>query len=424
MVRRVTNPGFSCNTRYMRCFVALGTENAASGVMSCTHSQKPARSGRRHFITGATGFVGAPLLLELLRVHPLDRAFCLVRANSPQHARHRITTALLHAAAACDLPDSELDSILARTIAICGDLCAADLCLDERDRDRLAAGAPLVVWHCATSRHSEEALHELVARNVTSTEKLLETLLTVDIATFNHVSTAYVAGRQAGLVPETSNRPRGFRNRYEQSKYYGEMAVVDHCVRARVPYRILRPSIIISNSRTGRATGYASGLEWVLKVKDLAEMSGDALRNHKLKTVARADAELNWIPIDSFVEDCIGIDAAGAKTHDRVFHLTNTASPTVEWICNVTARTLGIKGIEIVADANTLDPLSAQFHARTGFERPYCLARQSFSREESNPLYDSPRHGNCQLTEELVENMIHSAVCDHRRQAAAHRGAA
>ncbi len=387
-----------------------------------TQSESDSSPGRFHLVTGATGFVGAALLVELLRANPRDRAFCLVRGQSPQHARNRIVRALMHAAEAYDLPVDEVDALLPRALAIPGDLCTDGLGIDERDRDRLLRARGLVVWHCAASlKDSEKALNEIVAHNVTGTEQLLELVLTLDVEVFNHVSTAYVAGREIGVVPETSERPRGFSNRYEQSKHYGEMAVIDHCRRAGIAYRILRPSIVISHSVTGRATGYTGFLGWALKLAHLAQMTGPALTNKPLQFVGRADAELNVIPIDSFVEDCIGIDQAGRATYDRVFHLTNAAPPTLRWICDVTAKTIGILPLEIVADENTLDPISSQFYGWTRFERPYCASRKSFSREESNQLYQSPRHGRCPISEELLARMVASAITDYQRTA---RGAA
>lgn len=376
------------------------------------------RRGRVLFITGITGFVGSALALELLRHNPRDRAFCLVRASTDEAARRRVHNALIAAADAYDVPTADLESALARVFALRGDLTAGRLGLDDDQIERLRGVGPLTVWHCAASlKDAEKALREIVAHNVAGTEHLLDVVLDVGVAVFNHVSTAYVAGRAVGLVDETVERPRGFSNRYEQSKHYGEQIVVDYCTRAGVSYRILRPGIVIGHSKTGRATGYTGFLGWILKVAALNQMSGGALTYRPLRYVGRARSELNIVPIDSVVEDCVGIDRAGEKTLDLVFHLTNTQPPRVRWLCDVTTNTLGLEPIDLVDDESELDPVSLQFHKWTRFERPYTSSRKEFSRR-SNELYDSPRHGAAPLSKLTMQRMIRFAVQDYRKQEA------
>jgi len=377
------------------------------------------------FITGATGFVGAALTLELLRVHRRDRAFCLVRGGDDSDARKRLAATLTRAAAAYDVPAADLVDILRRVVPVRGDITRPGLGLAPGALRALAGDAPFTVWHSAASlKDSEEALAEIVLHNVTGTENLLEALLPVGVRAFNHVSTAYVCGRRNGVISETLERPRGFNNRYEQSKHYGEMLVVDHCGRARVPWRVLRPGIVIAHSVTGRATGYTGYLGWVLKLAALADGTGDLLRRQPLRYLARPDAVLNVIPVDSVVEDCLGIDAAGAATQDRVFHLTNGAAPTNRWLCDVSAATLGLMPIALIGEEGALDPVSAKFHRWTRFERPYALGQKEFSRTASDALYPSPRHGHCPIDERLMRHMIVEGLADWRAQQAGKAGAA
>ncbi len=378
----------------------------------------PAPQGRTLFVTGATGFVGAALALELLRNCRADRAFCIARADDDDAAQGRITRALTDAARAYDVSDEELASVLDRAFGVRGDICEPGLGLSEAGNQRLSEAGPLTVWHCAASlKDSEKALSEIVAHNVAGTETILRAVLAFEVAVFNHVSTAYVAGRTTGEVSESMDRPRGFNNRYEQSKHYGEHLVVDHCTRAGVPYRILRPSIVISHSVTGRATGYTGYLGWILKVAYLHQTSAGALSKNSLRYVAEAETQLNVIPIDSVVEDCVGIDAAGQATHNQVFHLTNSSPPTVRWLCDVTTNTLGIQPVELVDDGEDLDPVSQKLYRWTRFERPYSRGCKRFSRAASNQLYASPRHGNCPLSEEVMKRMIFSAVVDYMQRA-------
>ncbi len=379
---------------------------------------------RSLFITGATGFVGAALTLELLRTRSRDTAYCLVRAGSDDEAQRRLSSALQSAAEAYGASSFELTSCVDRAVALRGDLLTQGLALSAANLDRLSTAGPLHVWHCAASLVDSEAhMRETVAHNVGGTERVLDLALGVGTLVFNYISTAYVAGRTIGLAQESLERPRGFSNRYEQSKHYAESLVRDNCEYDGVPYRILRPGIVVAHSVSGRATGYTGFLGWVLKVAGLNAQTGGALERQPLRYVARADTEINIIPINSVVEDCVGIDAAGAATLNRVFHLTNTAAPTVRWLCDATSKALGILPIELVADESDLDPLSLKFHRWTRFERPYAMGRKKFVRDDSNGLYPSSRHGYCPLSEELFERMARLAVADYRSQAV-ERGAA
>lgn len=376
--------------------------------------------GATHLVTGVTGFVGGALTLELLRTHKRDRALCVVRGADPLHARRRVVDALTAAAAAYGVGRNKLPSILGRVTALRGDITAPGLALSDTDREVLTTAGPLTVWHsAATLKDTEEAFREIIDHNVGGTRNVLETVLRYQVDVFNQVSTAYVAGRKSGVVGETLERPRGFSNRYEQSKHYGEMMVADLCGHADVPYRILRPGIVIGHSRTARATGYTGFFGWVLKLAALDEAAGGALRRQSLRYVARENAPLNVVPIDSIVEDAIGIDAAHSATHDRVFHLTCANPPTIRWLCDQVTGSLGLRPVEIVDREAELDPVSAKFHRWTRFERPYTTIRKQFSRVASNPLYPSPRHGACLLTPRLIDEMTRLAVVDYRYKQAA-----
>lgn len=377
------------------------------------------------FVTGATGFVGAALVLELLRARPLDRAFCVVRAANDDEATRRLHAALAAAADAYGADEDDLRSVLARAVGLRGDVTARRLGLGEAALARLAAAAPFHVWHCAASlKDAEDAWREIMAHNVGGAERVVELTLELGVEVFNHVSTAYVAGRTIGLAGESLARPRGFCNRYEQSKHYAEAIVRDNCEHRGVPYRILRPGIVVGHSVTGRATGYTGFLGWAVKLAVFAQATRGALARQSLRYVGRPDAELNLVPIDSVVEDCVGIDAAGARTLGGVFHLTNTAAPTVGWMADVCAEVLGLQPLHFVDDAAQLDALSRKFHRWTRFERPYVLARKQFARHDGNRLYESARHGRCPMSAEVFGKMVRYAVEDYRRQSERQQGAA
>lgn len=385
-------------------------------------------------ITGATGFLGAPLTLELLAAFPRARALCLVR-GADGHAR--LIEALRQAGAAydLDLDAARFERALARVEAITGDVTRPNLGLSLASQARIRAAGGVHVLHAAASlKDTEEALAEILEHNVKGTERVLSTLLPLGVTAFDHVSTAYVCGRETKDIVEEVERPRGFNNRYEQSKHYGEGLVVDTCARAGVPWRILRPAIVIGHSRTGEATGYTGFLGWVLKLAALDALASPGaararsaasasrstipfggLARHALKYVADPACRINVIPVDCVVEDIVGIVAAGRATENRVFHLTAQDPPEMRWLTDAITGALGLAPIELVSDEAGLDAVSAKFHRWTRFERPYVAASREF-RRDGDALYASPRHGRVDFTREMIATMTLAAVTDWRDQ--------
>jgi nucleoside-diphosphate-sugar epimerase len=72
---------------------------------------------------------------------------------------------------------------------------------------------------------------------------------------FSYVSTAYVAGEPGGLFREDELAVgQEFRNPYERSKFEAELALRSEG--ADLPLQILRPSIVVGDSTTGRTTSF------------------------------------------------------------------------------------------------------------------------------------------------------------------------
>src|SRR5262249_37716095 len=117
------------------------------------------------FLTGATGFLGAFLLRELLEQLPTGRVFCLVRAASPEDGARRLRANLT----AWGLWD---DSFASRITAVPGDLGRPLLGLAEADFDRIAreAGA---IYHNGASVNLFYAYSTLKPANVLGTHEVL-----------------------------------------------------------------------------------------------------------------------------------------------------------------------------------------------------------------------------------------------------------
>jgi len=185
-------------------------------------------------ITGATGFIGAAVLRDLLTSGAVRHAHVLVRD----------TASWLTVAAS--LPER---GRAARPLS--GDITLPGLGLDAPARARLARTVTAVV-HLAADTCFSQPLDHARAVNTTGTANVLELAHALPLMRrFVHVSTAFVAGASTGRILERDNGgSAGWVNAYEQSKYEAESLV-----RASArEWAILRPSTIVCDSAAGGIT--------------------------------------------------------------------------------------------------------------------------------------------------------------------------
>ena len=144
-------------------------------------------AGQHVLLTGVTGFVGEALLHLLLAEAPDVRVTVLVRPKGSTSAEAR-TEALLRKPIFADVPDPG-----SRVTVLSGDL---------GDVPPLPAGLDAVV-HCAGDVSFDPPVDEGFRTNVLGTRELLDRVREAgpDVH-YVHISTAYVAGRRRGSIPE------------------------------------------------------------------------------------------------------------------------------------------------------------------------------------------------------------------------------
>ena len=187
------------------------------------------------FMTGATGFVGKELLDRFLAGDE-RHVYALVRASDDRAAADR-------------LPAHP------RLTAVAGDIEKPGLGLDPATTRRLA-GEVSTVMHCAASVSFELSLPESRCINVEGTRHVLEFAERCEqLERFSYVSTAYVGGEPDGVFREDQlDVGQSFRNAYERSKFEAELMLRERG--SHLPLQILRPSIVVGDSRTGRTSSF------------------------------------------------------------------------------------------------------------------------------------------------------------------------
>ena len=198
-------------------------------------------------LTGATGFVGAFALAELMERTGLA-ALCLVRADSADEALRRLRENLSR----YGLWQERWAS---RVHVLVGDLARPRLGLSDRQWQR-AAAETAVIFHAGALVNYAYDYPALAPGNVAGTRALLELACARRTKPVHHVSTIDVLGAPAEQVTfledAPSGRPEVLDTGYAQSKWVAEQLAL--AARARgLPVTIYRPGSVSGSSATGAA---------------------------------------------------------------------------------------------------------------------------------------------------------------------------
>ncbi|WP_075738662.1 non-ribosomal peptide synthetase [Streptomyces acidiscabies] len=197
------------------------SEAELSAGLRFTPAGPDAGGPREILLTGATGFVGAFLLAELLH-RTSARVHCLVRARTDAEAHERLSGTLSRYG--IDLaPDAE------RLRVVRGDLAAPDLGLGPADWAGLRERVDTIV-HSGAHVHHLSPYAQLKPANVEGTRTLLRLAAEGRPKAFHHLSTlgVFTPGQGTRLVTEDSTTDRerhSAGNGYAASKWVADRLV-------------------------------------------------------------------------------------------------------------------------------------------------------------------------------------------------------
>jgi thioester reductase-like protein len=232
-------------------------------------------------LTGATGFVGKEILDRFLDRG--RRVYALVRAEDNDAAARRLE------------PHANLTPVA-------GDIEQPDLGLASPPED------VSTIVHCAASVSFDLSLEESRRVNVEGTRNVLGLAKRCEqLERLSYVSTAYVAGEPRGLFQENElDVGQSFRNPYERSKFEAERMLREHA--DGVPLQVLRPSIVVGDSRTGRTSSF-NVLYGPLK----------ALARGAIPAIpGRRGSPVDVVPVDYVADQAVDLAEHGS---DGTYHL-------------------------------------------------------------------------------------------------------
>ncbi len=268
--------------------------------------ERPADQPRHVLLTGATGFLGAFLLSELLERTSAD-IHCLVRARSADEARKRLRQTL-------QVYSIWRDDFSARIVPVPGNLEMPGLGLSSQLAAQLASTID-VIYHSGATVKWIYPYERLKAPNVLGTQEILRLATRIKLKPVHFVSSLGVfplIGMSSLVVvreDDTLDHGGSLYGGYVQSKWVADKLVL--AARARgIPVCIYRPGLITGHSEIGawNTTDVTSRM-----LKSWIELEA--------APVFRFD-ETDMTPVD-YISRAIVHLAGRKESLGKIFHLAN-----------------------------------------------------------------------------------------------------
>ncbi len=348
-----------------------------------------------YLLTGATGFLGSHIMAELLLKGKSVAIFG--RSSGGESLKERITK-LLNWFGIAD--SAELLEFYE------ADFQKKRLGLSVEDYEKLCSRRFTII-HCASDTSFAERNRERVMKsNVDNLSEILNFTIKSRAAFFHFVSSAYAAGTDSLECQEDLAGSTHFTNVYEESKALAEFKVTDRCSEGKIPYTIIRPSIVYGDSVTGKSLKF-NALYYVLRsVKYIRDIYLNDIRNNGGRKSAECgiyinndgglhlpirifipnDGNINLIPVNYFKETLLAI--VEKPVSGSYYHITSNNPEKMVSLAAHTKRFLNITGTEIVVGAMAPDevrnpPEELLDHFIKPYQ-PYISDKRIFIRENTD----------------------------------------
>ncbi len=309
-------------------------------------------------IAGANGFMGVKLLSDVL-TKGMD-VIALARNNNGQTAEQRVFGELE------DILSEELIKEVKDKLKVYNyDINKTDLGLTESVRDELNETVDLVFNLVGDTNFFPKDIEKSFAVNVNGAANIINALCRRQ-AVYNHVSTAYVAGKREGIIYESElDVGQEFKNEYEKSKFLGEKKVKEVCAKNNVIFNIFRPSIVIRqhfvHGKMPNLNHFYSFIGLIDILRQDAQTQAHSDKRERLKVPirfpGRKNSTLNFVDLDYAVAAMLYI-AMNIKATDKTYHLVNCKPLLNQEFLEVIMNLYKLEGFEIVEDNDVFTDLN------------------------------------------------------------------
>lgn len=281
--------------------------SSLSKGLTRSKSLRPKRGAS--LLTGATGFLGVYLLIELLK-QTEDEVICLIRAKNEKEAEDKLKAQFQ--AFRVKVPRS-----YDRVKFLCGDLGKPYLGLDASEFLKLSREVKRI-YHSGAHVHHLLDYAALRNENVESTLALIELATLVRPKEIHYVSSIAAAlGREGGLLTEkvSATLPPAAMPGYPLTKWASEKLLAEASIKG-VKVKIYRPGQILGDANSGAVP--LKGVHFLLFLKGCIQC-GHAPKRRSV---------LSFIPVDALARSIVSL--SHAKSSQMVFHLSHEDKTTWE----------------------------------------------------------------------------------------------
>jgi thioester reductase-like protein len=353
------------------------------------------------FLTGASGFLGTVLLRDLLKNGHTVTA--LVRAQQGLRVSDRLKNRLLDYD-----PGFPWDQFSEKNLfAVEGDTTRLFFGMDKGLYNQCVTSTDVVI-HNAACTALETDWKILEAINIGGTRKAIEFASRTHEKSLLHVSSAYVAGERTGVVREEELlMTEGFRNGYERSKAIAENEVRDAAAAGRIRSLIVRPSIIVGDSRSGYMCPNHHFFDLIFRLLAIRRMIQNRTEDCRFRIPGDPNATKNFIPVD-YVAGLIALLLETDTAWGKTFHLTDPA-PIRLGMLNLYVRT-ALDWPDLVwcpeAEIKELSPLEKRFFRSIQIYEKYFWQEAFFDQSQLKSVLGARLPVSDQMSQGTIDRMV------------------
>ncbi|MBA4020071.1 MAG: Male sterility domain protein [Pirellula sp.] len=327
------------------------------------------------FLTGATGLIGRYLMRDLLCT---GHELCvLVRPSKKQSATQRIDQLLM-------MWERQMERSLPRPHVVAGEVTQPGLGLNAEARSWIKSNCNGVLHNAAILEfYGSDRAGEPWVTNLNGTENLLKVCDDLSLRQMHYVSTAYVSGDRAGPILEDEFAcGQGFRNDYEESKFFAEKAVRDATLFDKTT--IYRPAVVAGDSATGYTSTY-HGLYLYLRTIAMMmthkEPDPDGVRRFHLRWNCTGNEFRNIVPVD-WVSAAMCRIFNTPEAHGGTYHLAPRNPITLRQLVDYIGSYFNSTGVEFAGDSQVspeeMDKMVRDGHAAVAIYESYLTTDPRF----------------------------------------------
>ncbi|MBW1872938.1 MAG: SDR family oxidoreductase [Deltaproteobacteria bacterium] len=277
-------------------------------------------------VTGATGFIGRRVALELAQRGHRLLLFC--RPDSVSRLDPLIR----------QLPEGYPKPEIVKA-----DLDLRNLGIKAPARRKLGARVS-EIFHLAANYHLGMSEKAAMLTNVDGTRRMLD--LAADLPRlerFHFVSTMAVAGDWQGEFREEDlDLGQGFEHAYGRSKFLAETHVRGQM--NKLPITVYRPGVVVGDSRTGEMDKIDGPYYLFRLLSRLSRLPG--LSRMPMIIPREEDSYFHIVPVDYVVKALVEL-ASQKSSRGQTYHLMDPHPPTYRDFYTATLGVLGFNGHQI-----------------------------------------------------------------------------